>query len=41
MPAKGKSQKIGRSAKTGRFMPVKEAQKHKSTSVVETLKKKG
>jgi hypothetical protein len=41
MPGKGKTRQIGRSAKPGRFMLVKEAQKHKSTSVVETLKKKG
>jgi hypothetical protein len=40
MPGKGKTQKIGRGAKTGKFIPVKEAQKRKSTSVVETLKKK-
>jgi hypothetical protein len=40
MPGKGKTQKIGSSAKTGKFIPVKEAQKRKSTSVVETLKKK-
>ena len=35
--------KIGRSAKTGQFMPVKKAQQQKSTSVVETIKtgKKG
>jgi hypothetical protein len=32
--------KIGRSAKTGQFITVKEAQKHPSTSVIETIKKK-
>lgn len=31
--------KIGRSAKTGKFMPVKQAEKHPNTSVVETIKK--
>lgn len=45
MAGKGKSgggtQKIGRDAKTGQFMPVKEAQKRRSTAVVETIKKKG
>jgi hypothetical protein len=30
--------KIGRSAETGRFIPVKTAQQQKSTSVVETIK---
>jgi len=36
------TQKIGRSAQTGRFIPVKVAQQQKSTSVVETIKvKKG
>jgi hypothetical protein len=35
-------QKIGRSAITGRFVPVKVAQQQKNTSVVETIKvKKG
>ena len=34
-----KSFKVGRSAITGRFMPVKEANRRKSTSVVETMKK--
>ncbi len=37
--AKGKTTKIGRSARTGKFMPVKQAQKHKSTAVVETIKR--
>jgi len=31
--------KVGRNASTGRFMPVKDAQRRKSTSVVETIKK--
>jgi hypothetical protein len=31
--------KIGRDAKTGEFIPVKEAQRRKSTTVVETIKK--
>jgi len=41
MPTKGGTRKIGRDAKTGKFIPVREAEKRKSTSVVETLKKKG
>ena len=32
------SQKIGRSAKTGRFTTVKKAQQYASTHVVETIK---
>ena len=32
---------IGRDAKTGRFIPVKEAKQRKSTAVVETIKRKG
>jgi hypothetical protein len=36
--AKG-TQKIGRRADTGRFIPVKEAQKDKKHAVVETIKK--
>lgn len=36
----GKTFKVGRSAKTGKFIPVKTAQKQKSTSTVETIKKK-
>ena len=35
-----KTMKIGRDAKTGHFMPVKEAGKRPSTTVVETIKKK-
>jgi len=37
----GKTQKIGRDAETGKFKPVKEAQKDKKGSVVETIKKGG
>lgn len=33
------SSKIGRDAKTGRFIPVKEAERRKSTAVVETIKR--
>jgi len=36
----GKTFKIGRSAKTGKFMPVKKAKAHKGTTVVETIKKR-
>jgi len=32
--------KVGRSAKTGKFMSVKKARAHKSTAVVETMKKR-
>lgn len=35
-----KTVKIGRNAETGKFIPVKVAQKKKSTSVVETIKKR-
>jgi len=31
--------KVGRDAKTGRFIPVKEARRRKKTAVVETIKK--
>jgi hypothetical protein len=37
--ANKKSSKIGRDAKTGRFIPVKEAKRRKATAVVETIKK--
>ncbi len=42
MPGKGKgnTRKIGRDAKTGRFIPVKEAQRRPKTTVVETIKRK-
>jgi len=32
--------KAGRDAKTGQFIPVKEAQRRKATAVVETIKRK-
>jgi len=35
-----KSQKRGRDAKTGKFIPVKKAERKKGTSVVETIPKK-
>jgi hypothetical protein len=34
-----KTFKIGRDAETGRFIPVKEAQRRAKTAVVETIKK--
>lgn len=33
--------KIGRDANTGKFIPVKEAQKRKKTAIVETIKTPG
>jgi hypothetical protein len=38
---KGTERKIGRDARTGRFIPVEEAKKRRSTTVVETIRKKG
>jgi len=38
--AKTHTIKIGRDAKTGEFIPVKEAQQRPSTTVVETIKVK-
>ena len=38
---KGAERKIGRDAKTGRFIPVEEAKRKRSTAVVETMRKKG
>ncbi len=35
---KGNTRKIGRDARTGHFIPVKEAERRKSTTVVETIK---
>ena len=35
-----KTTKIGRDARTGKFIPVKEATKRPSTTVVETIKRK-
>ena len=32
---------VGRDAKTGRFIPVKDAKRRKSTAVVETIKRNG
>lgn len=40
MSKKTNSYKIGRSAKTGKFVPVKKAQRYPSTHIVETIKKK-
>ena len=37
---KGTVQKIGRDAKTGRFIPVEETKRKPSTTVVETIRKK-
>lgn len=34
-----KKTKIGRDAKTGEFIPVREAQRRKSTTTVETIKR--
>jgi hypothetical protein len=34
-----KTYQVGRDAKTGRFIPVKEAQRRKKTAVVETFTK--
>ena len=38
MARRGGTRKIGRSAITGKFMPVKKARKQSRTSVVETIK---
>ena len=35
-----KNVKIGRDAKTGRFIPVKTAERRPATTVVETIKKR-
>jgi len=40
MAKKNGSRKIGRDARTGRFIPVKEAERRKKTAVVETIRKK-
>ena len=37
---KAKTSRIGRDAGTGRFIPVKEAERRKKTAIVETVKKK-
>ena len=39
MARKSSTVKAGRDAKTGRFIPVKEAERRKATAVVETIKK--
>jgi len=39
MAKKPSGTKIGRDAKTGQFIPVSEAKKRPSTTVVETIKK--
>jgi hypothetical protein len=38
MTRRSSTRKIGRDARTGEFIPVKEAQRRKSTTVVETIK---
>lgn len=35
---KGKTTRIGRDAKSGKFIPVKEAKQKKSAAVVETIR---
>jgi hypothetical protein len=40
MAAKGGTQKIGRNAGTGKFVPVKTAQRDPKHNVVETIPKK-
>ena len=40
MAKRSKSYKVGRDAGTGRFIPVKEAERRKKTAVVETVKRK-
>jgi hypothetical protein len=37
---KGTERKIGRDAKPGRFIPVEEAKRKPSTTVVETIRKR-
>ena len=38
--SRSNSRKVGRDAGTGRFIPVKEAQRRRKTAVVETIKRK-
>ena len=38
MVRRNNSRKVGRDAKTGLFIPVKEAERRKATAVVETIK---
>ena len=33
--------KVGREAKTGRFVPIKETKRRKSASIVQTIRRKG
>ena len=40
MARKSKSMKVGRDARTGKFIPVRAAKRRKSTAIVETIKKK-
>jgi hypothetical protein len=40
MAKKSTTRKVGRDAGTGKFIPVKEAERRKKTAVVETIKKK-
>jgi len=40
VPKKGSERKIGRDARTGEFISVKEAERRRSTTTVETIKKK-
>ena len=42
MPRKKKTEafKVGRDAGSGRFIPVREAERRKKTAVVETIRKK-
>jgi len=40
MGKKASTTKVGRDAKNGQFIPVKEAKRRPSTTVVETIKKK-
>ena len=40
MSKQKKSYKVGRDANTGRFIPVKDAERRKKTAVVETIKRK-
>ena len=40
VPQKSNVRKIGRDARTGKFIPVKEAERRPSTTIVETIKHK-
>ena len=39
MPKQKKTYKVGRDAGTGKFIPVKEAERRKKTAVVEKIKR--